>query len=88
MKSKPGMPMSHFLYTDSKVRRQRAKWTLSEKSKFNDAVRKVGNKRYQICSMVGSKTYSQVSGYIYKLRRLFKKDPASPNADVAKILTE
>ena len=88
MKSNPAMPMSHFFHTDLKVRRQKARWTVSEESKFNDAVRKVGYKPYQICSMVGSKTYVQVIGHIYKLRRLFQKDPASPNADVGKILTE
>ena len=37
------MPMSHFLYTDSDVKRQRKEWTESEKQKFNFAVRIVGN---------------------------------------------
>ena len=31
MKSNPTMPMSHFLYTDSKVSRQGGRWTESEK---------------------------------------------------------
>ena len=56
MKTNPTMPMSHFLYTDSKVLRQKAKWTESEEQKFSDAVRKVGNNPYQISSIVSSKT--------------------------------
>ena len=88
MKSKPGMPMSHFIYTDSKVNRQYGKWTKSEEQKFNDAVREVGNNAIQICSIVGSKTYGQVNGHIKVIRNLFKRDPNNPNADVARILNE
>ena len=82
------MPISHFLYTDSKVNRKAAKWTESEKQKFNDAVREVGNKPYQISSIVGSKTYLQVRGHIAAIRSFSKKNPTMPNADVAKILIE
>ena len=88
MKEKPEMAMSHFLYTDPKLCRQRVNWTESETTKFNDAVREVGNKPYQISSIVGSKTSLQVSGHIDTLRNSFKRDPAMPNADVAKILIE
>ena len=86
MKNQPGMPMSHLLHTDPKVNRQKVKWTESEEQKFNDAVRKVGNKPYQISNIVGTKTFRQVNSHISKMRHLFKKDPASPNADVAQIL--
>ena len=57
MKSNPTMPMSHFLYTDGKVDRQKARWTASEEQKFNDAVREVGAKPDQISNIVGSKSY-------------------------------
>ena len=80
MKNKPGIAMSDFLHTDSRVKRQ---WTESERQKFNDAVRKVGNSPYQISSILGSRTYRQVTGRIDNIRRVFKKDPAMPNADVA-----
>ena len=60
MKNDPNMPMSHFLHTDLKVKRQHVRWTESEKQKFNDAVRKVGNQPDQISTIIGSKTYSQV----------------------------
>ena len=80
--------MSHFLYTDSKFNRQKVWWTESEKQKFNDAVREVGNNPDKISSIVGSKTYTQVGGHIKAIREKFKKDSASPNDDVAKILIE
>ena len=82
------MSMSHFLNTDSKVKRQSTKWTESELQKFNDAVREVGNKSIQISSIVGSKTDKQVRWQIESIRKRFKRNPAMPNADVAKILNE
>ena len=68
MKNNPAMPMSHFLYTDPKVRREKVKWTESENLRFNDAVRKVGNNANQISSIIGSKTYRQVQGRINQIR--------------------
>ena len=68
MKNKPELAMSDFLYTNSKVKRSGIEWTESEKQKFNDAVREVGNKPYQISSIVGTRTYRQVSGRIGKIR--------------------
>ena len=64
MKSDPNMPMSDFLYTDSNAKRQKKEWTESEKQKFYDAVRKVGNQPEQISNVIGSKTYSQVKNHI------------------------
>ena len=89
MKSDPKMPMSHFLYTDPKANRQQVTWSESEKQKFYNAVREVGNKPYKISDIIGSgRTYTQVLSHIKLIRRFYKKNPTMPNADVAKILME
>ena len=70
MRNKHGIKMSDLLHTDpSREKKLCVKWTESENQMFNDAVREVGRKPYEISNIVGSKTYREVSGKIGHIRR-------------------